>query len=90
MRGEHLLTWKTVVLGAMQTMEAWNRRLQRRKIRATGLEDIFVIFWQRIWWSSAHPKNLPEGKLKGTRLIKDKFPDSIILNLGHLVVIIHL
>lgn len=29
--------------------------------------------WQRIWWSSAHPKNLPEGKLKGSRPIKEKF-----------------
>lgn len=42
-------TWKTVVLGAMLTVEAQLKRFQRETILATGLESILLILWQIIW-----------------------------------------
>lgn len=44
-----VVTWKTVVLKAMWTIQAQLERFQKGSISATGRESICVVSWPKLW-----------------------------------------
>ena len=51
----------------MWTVET--QETSERSILVAGLETIFMLLWQRMWFLFASLKSLPEAKLSGFELI---------------------